>query len=85
MAPALRTPARMLEAIDARNDGQVLAADAILPQGTLLAEVRADHWSVALPRAAHPNLLMRAMGSGAAFPQEVLLRTTLLWVVSRLP
>jgi hypothetical protein len=85
MAPALRTPARMLEAIDPRNDGQVLAADAILPGGSLLAEVRADHWSVALPRAAHPNLAMRAMSSGAAFPQEVLLRATLIWVVGGLP
>lgn len=85
MAPALRIPARMLEAIDPRNDGQVLAADAILPGGSLLAEVRADHWSVALPRAAHPNLAMRAMSSGAPFPQEALLRATLIWVVGRLP
>jgi hypothetical protein len=85
MAPALRTPARMLEAIDPRNDGQVLAADAILPGGSLLAEVRADHWSVALPRAAHPNLAMRAMSSGAPFPQEALLRATLIWVVGGLP
>ena len=85
MAPALRTPARMLEAIDPRNDGQVLAADAILPHGTLLAEVRADHWSVALPRRAHPNLLMRTVGPVTAFPQEVLLRATLLWVVGELP
>lgn len=85
MAPALRTPARMLEAIDPRNDGQVLAADAILPGGSLLAEARADHWSVALPRMAHPNLLMRTVGPVTAFPQEVLLRATLLWVVGELP
>ena len=85
MAPALRAPARMLEAIDPRNDGQVLAADAIFPGGTLLAEARADHWSVALPRSEHPNLLMRAVGSGAPFPQEVLLRSTLVWVVGGLP
>ena len=85
MALALRASARMLEAIDPRNDGQVLAADAILPGSSLLAEVRADHWSVALPRAAHPNLAMRAMSSGAPFPQEVLLRATLIWVVGRLP
>lgn len=84
MAPALSTPARMLEAIDPRNDGQVLAADAIFPGGTLLAEARADHWSVALPRSQHPNLLMRTMGSGAPFPQEVLLRSTLVWVVGGL-
>lgn len=85
MAPALRPSARMLAAIDPRNDGQVLAADAIFPRGTLLAEVRADHWSVALPRTEHPNLLMRAASSGAPFPQEVLLRSTLVWVVGGLP
>lgn len=85
MAPALRTPARMLEAVDPRNDGQVIASDAVLPGGALLAEARADHWSVALPRAAHPGLLMRSMASGAPFPREALLRATLVRVVGGLP
>jgi hypothetical protein len=40
---------------DERNDGQVLAVDAVLPGSTLLAEARADHWDVALPRDRHPS------------------------------
>ena len=85
MAPALHASARLLETVDPRNDGQVIATDAILPGSTLLAQARADHWSIALPKASHPNPVMRAMGSSAPFPQEVLLRSTLVWVVGGLP
>jgi hypothetical protein len=85
MAPALHASARLLETVDPRNDGQVIAIDAILPGSTLLAQARADHWSVALPKSSHPNKVMRTMGSSAPFPQEVLLRSTLVWVVGGLP
>jgi hypothetical protein len=85
MAPALHASARLLETVDPRNDGQVIAIDAILPGSTLLAQARADHWSIALPKSSHPNMVMRAMGSGAPFPQEALLRSTLVWVVGGLP
>lgn len=80
MAPGLRTSARWLEPIDARNDGQVLAADAILPGGALLAEARTDHWGVALPRDADDRWLARTLGSAAPYPRDVLLRATLRWV-----
>jgi hypothetical protein len=84
MSPALRPTARMLEAIDPRNDGQVLAADAILPRGTLLAEARADHWAVALPRDQHPELLLRALGPRGEFPRDALFRATITWVLEHL-
>jgi hypothetical protein len=85
MAPPLRVPARQLSVIDPRNDGQLLAADAVLPGSTLLAEVRADHWDVALPRDRHPDLWMRALTSGRAYPREALFRATLKWVVATAP
>ncbi len=85
MAPPLRVTARQLAAIDPRNDGQLLASDAVLPGSTLLAELHADHWDVALPRDRHPDAMMRALTSGRGFPREALFRATLKWVVGTAP
>lgn len=85
IAPALRVPARQLAAVDPRNDGQLIASDAMLPGSTLLAEVRADHWDAALPRERHPDAMMRALTSGRGFPREALWRATLKWVVGTSP
>jgi hypothetical protein len=82
IGPALRPFHAFLSTFDGRNDGQILASDAVLPAGSLLAEVRADHWDVALPRDRDPNPLMRALTSGRGFPREALLRATLKWVVA---
>lgn len=81
LALPLRATARQLAAIDPHNDGQLLAFDAILPRSTLLAEVRADHWDVALPRDRHPNPLVRALTSGRRYPREALFRAIVQWVV----
>jgi hypothetical protein len=85
MSPLLRVPAQWLAAVDPRNDGQLLASDAMLPGSTLLAEVRADHWDVALPRDRHPDAMMRALTSGRGYPREALFRATLKWVVGTAP
>jgi len=81
IAPFLRPFHDQLSAVDARNDGQLLASDAILPRSALLAEARADHWDVALPRDRHPNPLMRSLSSGRAYPREALFRAMVQWVV----
>lgn len=80
-APVLRPFHDRLSEVDARNDGQLLASDAILPRSVLLAEARADHWDVALPRDRHPSAFMRALSSGRAYPREALFRATVQWVV----
>jgi hypothetical protein len=85
MAPPLRVPARQLSVIDPRNDGQLIASDAVLPGSTLLAEVRADHWDVALPRDRGPSSWLREMTSGRGYPREALFRATLKWVVATAP
>ena len=85
MAPPLRVTARQLAVIDPRNDGQLIAADAVLPGSTLLAEARADHWDVAIPRERAPNPLLRASTSGRSYPREALFRATLKWVVAAGP
>lgn len=56
---------------DARNDGQVLVDDALLPGSQLLAVARADHWSVALPFETSA-LPMRVLGRNNHFPRVAL-------------
>jgi pimeloyl-ACP methyl ester carboxylesterase len=52
---------RLLNRIDARNDGQVIAADAVIPGATLLGYANADHWGVAQQiEAVHPVLAGRS-------------------------
>ncbi|HEX6141625.1 MAG TPA: hypothetical protein VFZ01_02830 [Geminicoccaceae bacterium] len=73
----LRASYERLRWIDARNDGQVLARHQVVPGSTLLAELNADHWAVALPLAQrHPWL--RRVGLGANdYPREILLEAVL--------
>jgi hypothetical protein len=78
---ALRPLHSALSAYDLHNDGQLYASDAIMPASVLLAEARADHWDVALPRERHPNAAMRALTSGRGYPREALFRATIKWVV----
>jgi hypothetical protein len=85
MAPPLRVVGEQLAAIDPRNDGQLIASDTILPGSVLLAEARADHWDIALPRNRHPSAAVRAMTSGRDFPREALFRAIVKWVVSAAP
>ena len=85
MAPPLRVVAEQLAAIDPRNDGQLIASDTILPGSVLLAEARADHWDIALPRNRHPSILVRELTSGRDFPREALFRAIVKWVVGASP
>ncbi|MDC8774372.1 hypothetical protein PRZ03_22640 [Paucibacter sp. hw8] len=74
-----------LKNIDPRNDGQLLSRDAILPGSSLLAEARADHWDIALPRERHPSSLMRASTSERGYPREALFRSLVKWVLAAEP
>jgi hypothetical protein len=61
---------------DARNDGQVLAGDALIPGSTLLGYLHADHWAVALDiEDESPLLAHREMD--AQFPHLALLQAIL--------
>ena len=59
-----------------RNDGQLLAHDALIPNSTLLGYLNADHWAVALdiedesPLLAHRDV-------DAQFPHFALLQAIL--------
>ncbi|TXH35055.1 MAG: hypothetical protein E6Q92_12285 [Burkholderiaceae bacterium] len=84
-AAFLRRSQSMLAAIDPRNDGQMVAADAMLPGSALIAAARADHWSIALPLERNPHLLVRAVAPSRPFPRPALFRAIVKWAVGTMP
>jgi hypothetical protein len=84
VAPGLRPFYRMLAEFDDRNDGQMIASDAILPSSDVLAVVNSDHWTFVLPLSQHPSVWVRSLASGEKFPREALFRSTLDYVLGTL-
>ena len=80
LARALGHTYRLLAKIDARNDGQLLANDELIPGAALLGYANADHWAIAVNMEDEfPFLAHRAAGKHP-FPQRVLI-TSLLRLV----
>lgn len=66
-----------------RNDGQVVATDAVIPGSTLLGYANADHWGIALTiETEHPVLVTRPDPS--RFPLEQLFLALMSIVASDL-
>jgi hypothetical protein len=96
---ALPTPARVsaalspfynrLAGIDARNDGQVLFQDAVIPGSTVLGYLNADHWAVALPMGLRSPLLASTLAHPNDFPRaqavEAALRVVQTDLTRRVP
>lgn len=85
IAPALRHTYGLLAASDPRNDGQLIAADAILPGSVVLAAADADHWSIALPLAQSDHALLRLLAAGPDYPRTTLFRALVRWSVAQSP
>ncbi|MCU7282697.1 hypothetical protein OC926_22870, partial [Pseudomonas peradeniyensis] len=81
VSPGLRPFYERLARVDPRNDGQMLAAEAVLPGSTLLAEVKSDHWTYVLPLRDHPNVLVRGAAANRSFPRAAFFRALLRTVV----
>lgn len=75
LSRGLRPFYRQLARVDPRNDGQMTFFDAVIPGGTLLGFVRADHWALAVPfsRNTHKLPFLATFTEHNAFPREVLL------------
>ena len=70
---------KFLNHTDPRNDGQVIAADAVIPGATLLGYANADHWGVATTvESVHTYLGARP--DPAPFPLESLFDSIVLFV-----
>ena len=83
LARALTPTWTHLGGTEVRNDGQVVAADAIIPGSTLLGFANSDHWGIALTtETVHPVLLARK--DRRSFPLEQLLVAIVAFVVDDL-
>jgi hypothetical protein len=71
---------RQLRRIDPRNDSQVLYYDQIVPNGSLLAFVNADHWAVVLPIERSHSIVGALLVNHNDYPREALLEAVLRFV-----
>lgn len=79
MSLGLKPSWRLLARYDPRNDGQVLAEDAVIPGSTLLGYANADHWDIAIAvERQMPHLSGRK--SSRQYPRAALLDATLRYV-----
>lgn len=84
VSTGLRVSYTMLSRIDPRNDGELLFYDQVVPQGTLLGYVNADHWAVAANLGASPYAMVRSLANQSAFPREQMLEAALRFVEEEL-
>jgi hypothetical protein len=69
-----------LARIDARNDGQVIFYDQVVPGSTLLGYVNADHWAIAVPVARTHSTIGSIFVTGNAYPREALAEAILRFI-----
>ena len=83
LSRGLKLTWEMLGGPQHRNDGQVVAGDAVIPSSVLLGFVNADHWDVALPlERQFPRLASRP--DARQFPRGALLDAILMYVAEAL-
>jgi hypothetical protein len=83
VARALAPLWKHLGATEVRNDGQVVATDAVIPGSTLLGLANADHWGIAQQiEVVHPVIAARP--DPAPFPLEQLFATIVAFVADDL-
>jgi hypothetical protein len=80
ISAVLKFSYEMLSRVDARNDGQVLFYDQVIPGSTLVAYVNADHWAVTVPIARSHEILGATFVDRNDFPREALLEALLRFV-----
>jgi hypothetical protein len=73
-----------LSRIDARNDGQLLFYDQLIPGSTLLGYVNADHWALTVPIARSHSMLGSTFVDQNHYPREALLEAVLRFVEEEL-
>jgi len=77
---ALKPSYNRLRLIDSRNDGQLLFFDQLIPRGSLLGYLNADHWAIAVPIGRSHELIGTTIADQNDFPREVLFEAILRFV-----
>lgn len=78
----LSTSHALLSRIDARNDGQLLAHDQVIPGSTLLGYANADHWAIATEVSEALHGIPRSLANRNDFPRGAMLQAVLAQVMS---
>jgi hypothetical protein len=76
----LKSSYHQLSHIDARNDSQVIFYDQMVPGGTLLGYLNADHWAVVAPVARTHSTIASVLVTRNAYPREALVEAILRFV-----
>jgi hypothetical protein len=66
------------------QDSHVIADDAVLPGGSVLAQANGDHWAVASPVELSQNEFLRERADRNRYPRAALLESILRFVVKDL-
>jgi hypothetical protein len=80
ISSVLGTTYRKLSKVDARNDSQVIYYDQMIPNGSLIGFVNADHWAVAVPVARGHSFLGKTFVDKNAYPREALYEAVLRFI-----
>jgi len=80
LSTGLRATGHLLDDIDPRHDGNLLAQDQVIPQGTLLGLVNADHWALMTNMRASPKATVRRLADRNDFPRPALVEAALRYV-----
>lgn len=80
ISSVLRSTNKKLNAVDSRNDSQVIFYDQVIPGSTLLGYLNADHWAIAVPVAeAHP-FIGRHFVDKNDYPRQALAEAVLRYI-----
>lgn len=71
----LRNGWSTLARIDRRNDGQVIASDAVIPGSEVLGFANSDHWALVLPFAMKAPRIAALFATRNDYPRVVLLES----------
>jgi hypothetical protein len=80
ISSVLRVSYNKLSRVDARNDGQLLFYDQVIPSSTLIGFVNADHWALAVPVSRSHPFLGSTFVDHNDYPREALVEAILRFV-----
>jgi hypothetical protein len=80
ISSVMKSSYRKLARIDARNDGQLIFYDQVIPGSSLMAYINADHWALAVPIARTHATIGAVFVTENAYPREALVEALLRFV-----
>ncbi|MEH6453554.1 MAG: hypothetical protein V7782_11010 [Psychromonas sp.] len=84
ISSVLESSYQKLSRIDARNDGQVIFYDQVIPGSTLIGYINADHWAISVPIARSHETIGSMFVDQNNYPREALLEAVLRFIEEEL-